>query len=312
MIARLFRAVEARRHRWTARRVLAAPPIAARDDGVLLFSMIGTRVVLPYLVAVKSLHAALGRGRVVLLDDGSLTAADRALLDRQCGGAEIVPIAAVARGACPQGGCWERLLALLGRTGDHYVVQLDSDTVTLGPVPEVAAAIAANRSFTLLGDAGVERHGLLDLPGFLAAYHPQGGVDPRGPAHVQRAIESNWDRLPDWRDARYVRGCAGFAGFARGGFGAEAAERFSRAAEAVVGAASWARWGSEQVASNFLIANSADPVLLPYARYSNYWAEPVAPDARFLHFVGTHRYARGEYRRRTAAAIAALSCSPER
>ena len=121
--------------------VLAAPPARAADDGVVIFSMIGTRVVLAYLVAAKSLHAQLGRGRFAILDDGTLTSADKALLAAHLSSPEIFDIAAVDVGQCPRGGCWERLLTLLELRRDNYVIQLDSDTVTLGPVSEIAVVM---------------------------------------------------------------------------------------------------------------------------------------------------------------------------
>ena len=77
---------------------------------MVIFSMMGTRVLLPYLVAVKSFHAQLAIGRVVILDDGTLTAADRAVLAHHLGNPSILPIDAVKTGACPTGGTWERLL----------------------------------------------------------------------------------------------------------------------------------------------------------------------------------------------------------
>src|SRR5262249_580902 len=156
MIDRLMRKGREIRHLRAARGVLATPPIAPTRDPVLIFSMIGTRVVLPYLVAVKSFHARLGVGRVAILDAGTLTAADRAVLAHHLADPTILSIDAVKTGSCPVGGCWERLLALLDMTSDNYIVQLDSDTVTIGDVPEVAEAIATNRSFTLLGDALAE------------------------------------------------------------------------------------------------------------------------------------------------------------
>jgi hypothetical protein len=142
----------------------------------------------------------------------------------------------------------------------------------------------------------------------MAAYHPGGsGVDLGGPAHVQGAIEGHWDRYPEAARHRYVRGSSGFTGFARGGRPSRASvEAFSLSAEGIVGQHKWRSWGSEQVASNFLVANSEDPILLPYSRYSNYWNEPTGPDGRFLHFAGTHRYSTSEYRRHTERAIAAL------
>ncbi len=308
IIDRLTRKAREILHRRTARHVLATPPITPTGDPVLIFSMIGTRVLLPYLVAVKSLYARLGVGRVAILDDGTLTAADRAVLAHHLANPAIRPISAVETGACPAGGTWERLLTLLDMTADNYVVQLDSDTVTIGDVPEVVEAIAANRSFTLLGEALAEERGVLSLPDFMAAYHPGGSkVDLAGSAHVQTSIEGHWDRYPEPARHRYVRGCSGFTGFARGGKANRAdAEVFSRRAEDIVGRDKWRRWGSEQVASNFLIANSEDPRLLPYSRYSNYWNEPIGPDSRFLHFIGTHRYSTDEYRRHTERSIGAL------
>ncbi|WP_419826524.1 hypothetical protein [Sphingomonas sp.] len=307
MIDRVARTLRELAHLRAARSVLRTTPIVPRADGVVIFSMIGHAVLLPYLVAVKSLHARLGRGRIAILDDGTLTPKDRRVLAHHLGDPEILAIADVATGACPTGGCWERLLTLLDLARQDYVIQLDSDTLTLSALPEVEAAIAGNRPFTLLGDPTADANGVLSLPEFMAAYHPQGsGIDPSGPAHIQSSIEGNWDRFPDAAAWRYVRGSAGFAGFPRGGAGRDAAEAFSAAAAEVVGAQKWRRWGSEQVASNFLVANGAHPVLLPYARHLNYWNEAPPADAAFLHFVGTHRYSTGEYRRRTIEAIASL------
>jgi hypothetical protein len=296
-VQRKFREAQFNR---SSRAVLATPPLRVRDDGVVLFSMIGTRVLLPYLVAAKSLHAQLGRGRFAILDDGTLTAADRAVLDYHLDRPEIRSIAAVDTGNCPRGGCWERLLTLLELRRDGYVVQLDSDTVTLGPVPEIAAAIEAGRDFNLLG-------------GFDSRWLPVGEfVDGLGPGwrdtHIQGAIERKLveacAQVPGL--THYLRGCAGFAGFARGGIGRETADSFSRAASALLGAQRWAEWGSEQVMSNLIVANEGEPLLLPYDRYLNFWNEPFGNEAALVHFVGTYRFHRGAYAEAARQAIAAL------
>lgn len=283
------------------RAVLAAPPVRARDDGVVIFSMIGTRVLLPYLVAAKSLHARLGRGRLVILDDGTLTAADKVMLTLHLNQPELRSIGAVDVGDCPRGGCWERLLTLLELRRENYVIQLDSDTVTLGPVDEIALAIDQARDFTLRGEAS---SAWLPAASFGADY---AALPPA--AHVQAKIEA---LLPQVAAAagglsHYVRGCAGFAGFAPGGPGRELADRFSRAAAARLGPNVWAQWGSEQVMSNLYIANEGEPLLLPYARYLNFWNEPIANEAAFVHFVGTYRYHRGAYAAAARAAVAGLS-----
>lgn len=305
MIDRLLRMGREALHVAAARAILDTPPIVPTADRVVLFSMIGTRVLLPYLVAVKSLHARLGLGRIAILDDGSLTDADRAVLAAHLGDPEIRSIRAVETGRCPKGGTWERLLTLLDLRSDDYAIQLDSDTVTVGDVAEVRAAIADNRSFTLLGDAASDAKGLLSLPDFVAWRYPGGPVPGRD--HIQLSVESRFAAYPDAAAHRYIRGCSGFTGFARGGpSGRAEAERFSLAGEALVGADRWREWGTEQVASTFLLSNEEGMRPLPYRRYLNYWNEPPAPDAAFLHFVGTHRYSSGEYRRRTQQAISFL------
>ncbi len=285
-----------------ARAVLATPPLRCADDGVVLFSMIGTRVVVPYLVAAKSLHAQLGRGRFVILDDGTLTGEDRAVLAHHLDRPEIRAIADVQSAPCPRGGCWERLLTLLELRRDNYVIQLDSDTVTLGPVPEIGAAIAAGRDFTLLG--GVDSAW---LPA--RAYARDLAAVPAA-AHIQEKTEAAMAMLAaELGLTHYLRGCAGFAGFAPGGRGREIADAFSVAASALLGAEAWAQWGSEQVMSNVIVANEGEPVLLPYSRYLNFWNEPVAAQAAFVHFVGTYRFHRGAYAQAAVQAIAGLGAA---
>lgn len=299
----LVRRVRERLYLRQARAILDTPPLVPADDGVILASMIGTRVLLPYLVAVKSLHRHLQRGRVVIFDDGTLTAQDKAALAHHCGDPEILPISEVDTGDCPKGGCWERLLSILDLRADAYVIQLDSDTVTLGPVPEIADAIAGGRDFTLQGEASARWLSVAEF----ARITP--GFDPLDPSvHVQGAIEEVLYRIDASLPvpAHYVRGCAGFAGFAPGGMGRVVAERFTREAEAILGKDSWNRWGSEQVMSNVIVSNEGEPVLLPYERYLNFWNEPVGDEVAFIHFIGTYRYHKGAYAEATRRAIAAL------
>ena len=280
--------------------ILETPPVTPRDDELVLFSMIGTRVLMPYLVAAKSLHCRLGRGRFVILDDGTLTAADKTVLAHHCGDPQIIPIAAVDTGPCPRGGTWERLLTILDLRRDNYVIQFDSDTVCTGPVPEVAQSIAANRSFTIRGDAEAKI-----LPVAEIARRHRGHPT----THVQAALEARMDELvvPSLLAPHYVRGCSGFTGFAREASGRDLAVEFSQAAEALLGRAKWSEWGSEQVTSNFVVANSADPLLLPYDRYMNFWDEGIPADARFVHFIGTYRFHRGAYVAASRRVIAELS-----
>lgn len=285
--------------------VLDTPPVRAAangaDDGLVIFSMIGTAVLFPYLIAAKSLHVQLGYGRFAVLDDGTLTASDKRVLREHLDDPVVYAIAEVEVGDCPRGGCWERLLTLLELRRDAYVIQLDSDTVTLGAVPEVVAAIARGRNFSLRGEADSEWLPVAQI-GYDFATLPAS-------AHVQARIEALLERvevsLP--QVSHYARACAGFAGFAPGGHTRELADAFSREAVRLLGAAAWAQWGSEQVMSNVIVSNEGKPpLLLPYDRYLNYWAEPELGDAALVHFIGTYRYHRGTYRQAARQAIAAL------
>lgn len=297
------------RHRRVCAAVFGTPPIVPRNDGLVLFSMIGGAVLVPYLVAIKSLHARLRRGRVMLMDDGTLSPRDRDVLAHHLGDPVILPIGAVNVGPCQRGGTWERLLTILDLRADDYVIQLDSDTVTVGDIPEVLAAIDANRSFTILGEADEDPR-VLPFRDFSARRWPDGPpAFDIATSHVQGATEASMFDLdvPGVTTPRYVRGCSGFAGFARGDAGRATAEAFSTAATAKLGPAKWSDWGSEQVTSNFVIANEPDPLLLPYDRYLNYWNEAPPADARFVHFIGTFRHANGAYARASRAAIQGLS-----
>lgn len=290
--------IEASRHAEAIAGILETPPITPRQDGVVLFSMIGTAVLLPYLVAVKSLWHHLRRGRIAILDDGTLTAQDRAILAHHCGDPQIMRIADVVLNEFPAGGTWERLLTILDNRAGEYWIQLDSDTVTIGPVPEIANAIARNRSFLFLGGRDAEI-GPLPLPQFRRHFYPDGPAE----GHVQTRIESRLDTIDAARGWKYVRGCSGFAGFAANGNGRPLASAFLAEMQRMIGKEDVSIWGTEQVASNFQLANEPEPVILPYDRYMNYWNEDWGADTCFIHFVGTHRHDNGAYIKASCEAI---------
>jgi hypothetical protein len=303
MMKGLMKRVGRAHHTHVAKRVLQTPPLIPTADRVVLFSMIGTRVVLPYLVAVKSLHSRLKVGRVAILDDGTLTAEDRRLLANHLGDPIVHHIGEVLTGDCPKGGTWERLLTLLDMAEHDYVIQLDSDTVTIGDVPEVKSAIEQNRCFTLLGEASAGEQGPIPLNTYSKYCDPEEKCE-----HVQHLTECQLEHHDDAARRFYIRGCSGFTGFSLGcRMKRSDAEEFSRFGERSVGRSKWESWGSEQITSSFLIANSGEPILLPYAKYRNYWADSVPDGTSFLHFVGTHRYSHMKYASYTKLAVNALS-----
>jgi len=138
---------ELARHVEAIEGILHSAPLEPTHGGPTIISLVGTVDVLPYLVAVKSLHRQLGRGRHAVVDDGTLTGEDRAILAHHCGDPEMLHHRSVRRGPFPADPFWALLLTILDRRGGRYWIALDPHTVTLGSVDEVAAAIASNRSF---------------------------------------------------------------------------------------------------------------------------------------------------------------------
>ena len=274
------------------RRVLTTPPLVMQRDGPVMLSMLCHRDVNMYLTSFKSFYRHLPGGRAVIVDDGSLTAEDRAVLTHHIPDLTFIDIAAVERGPCPAGGTWERLLAVIDASATDYVIQLDADCVTVGPIPEVIEACRANRAFTLAGE---------DTTVLTTAKT----ASQRGPhRHVQAAAEIALGGLPDAETAHYVRGCSGFTGFPRGGVKRETLYAFSDYMAGKLGPR-WTEWGTEQFSSNFVLANCPGMQVLPWNRYCSYQGAPVEGVA-FYHFIGTWRYDGGLYTRVAKRAIEEL------
>jgi hypothetical protein len=240
---------EAARHAEAIAGVLHTPPIERTAGGPAVVSLLGTAEVLAYLVAIKSLRHRLRRGSVAIVDDGTLTGEDRAILAHHCGDPEIVPHQAVRRGPFPAGGEWAALLTVLDRRAGQYWIALDPRTVTLGELPEIEAAIASNRSFALTG-----------------------GEAKSGPA---RRAERRLAVVCGTRGWRYRAGCHGLAGFAAGGTGRALAGALCSELSALGESA------TAETARNLVLANEIDPVLLPKARYGR---ASAGPNTAFVHF----------------------------
>jgi hypothetical protein len=59
----------------------------------------------------------------------------------------------------------------------------------------------------------------------------------------------------------------------------------------------WSKWGTEQVTSNFLIANSSPSKMMPFPKYSGYYPPHNISyeNTHFTHFAGHSRYKNGIY-----------------
>ena len=64
--------------------------------------------------------------------------------------------------------------------------------------------------------------------------------------------------------------------------------------------------GTEQFASNFVLANCPDMLLLPWSRYCSYNGVPGGGDVGLYHFYGTYRFTGGLYARLAEQVIRSL------
>jgi len=264
------------------------PPVRLRSDSDLaLLSQLQHKDVLMYLLAVKSFTRFVPTGAAFVVDDGSLTATDRELVTEHVPGVKFIALAEHRSPACPRGCCWERLLSIAELVKRHYVIQLDSDTLAVAEIPEVAAHAAANRSFVI---GTWDNQGLETMQERVATARTR--AHGAG-AHVQVVAEANFDKLRDYASMKYVRGCAGFSGFAKGAFKREFVDDISRQMFNAIGSR-WTEWGSEQVMSNIVVANSPNAAVLPHPKYAD--CRKMQPHrTAFIHFIGDCRFHGGHY-----------------
>jgi len=262
------------------------------EDATLTFvSQVSHQDLLMYLIAIKSIYRFFNVGKIVVLNDGSLTSNDRLTLTRHIPFVRIIAAEEIPPADTPKGGCWERLLLISDLVRDSYVIQVDSDSLTLDAVTEVFSSVVENCSFTLLGAGSYPAIELMSDASIRAQVNNPHNMEPQGVG--ERAL----GRFPDSARLRYVRGNAAFAGFARSSFTKKDVEFFSKNMELLCGHNKWHEWGSEQVTSNLIIANTADARILQHPEYTSYYALPNVDyqQSRFIHFMGTHRFENGCY-----------------
>lgn len=288
MFYRVRRRVNTAWFDWRCRGILDTPPLQKTQGGPHLVSQVCHRDLIPYLVTVKTAHLHLGAEQITVVDDGTLSTRDQSILVQHIPGIRIVHRNEVRPAKCPKGNVWERLLMAADICQNSYVIQLDADTVTLSEMSEVLECIAAGSSFTLLGG------GSSPAVETAAAASRRYAEDRSG--EVQSVVERSFCRLQDADQFCYVRGNAGLVGFPRASFSRDTIERLSMKMESLCGEL-WHTWGSEQVASNLIVANTPRCVPLPFPKYASHWALPGVryADSAFVHFVGPHRYDDGLY-----------------
>lgn len=261
------------------------PPIKLGNQPFTLLSMVHHRDVGAYLLAVKSFVRYLQPHKIVVVMDPSLTDSDKRFLESHVYGIQLVSAEMYRHVNIPRGGCWERLSAIACAVTNDYVVQLDADTVTLSYPAEVADAIRNASSFVLATEDGQGFVSCQEIATWARGRLSSGD-------HIQVLAESKLDCLDNHSECRYTRGCAGFSGFAKNSFSFDRLTEFSKQMQELIGDR-WAEWGTEQFASNFMVANSPSAIVLPHPKYCHPLRERSG--TVFLHFAGYVRFKTGRY-----------------
>ncbi|MDK6078673.1 hypothetical protein [Massilia varians] len=300
VIQRVTRDYFRSRYNKVVRQVLDTAPLKQGTHPFMLLSMVQQRDVQSYLVAVKSFAHFLNPERIVVVCDPSINAADRAILQQHVPHIELRDADEFTHPDVPRGGTWERLFAIATFSPENYVVQLDADTLTVRPIPEVLEAVRAGHGFVLgeMPETPVRS---------LAETRAHALPKVRPGAHIQSISEAEMANVGLPADARYIRGCSGFTGFPRSAEMRDQMIDFSRRMGGKLGD-DWKRWGTEQVTSNYLIANSAGMRALPFPKYGT--PDCATTETAFFHFIGSMRFINGKYQATSRHAIELIGSVP--
>ena len=300
VIQRLKRDYFRSKYTKAVRQVLSTRPVVQGKLPFLLLSMVQKRDVESYLVAVKSFVRFANPERIVVVCDPSIEDQDRAIFRQHVPHIELRKADEFTHPSMPRGGTWERLFAISGFVRDHYVVQLDADTLTMQPIPEVVDAIRNGRGFVIVENETTPLKSLAATREYALPWMEPG-------AHIQGIAETEMVNVGLPENARYVRGCSGFTGFPRSAQMQDAMIDFSQRMTRKLGEG-WKLWGTEQVTSNYLVANAPGTITLPFPKYGT--PDCATGVTAFFHFIGSMRFVNDKYARTSEQAIRQISSAP--
>jgi hypothetical protein len=251
-----------------------------------------------YLVAIKSFLYNFTIGSVYVLNDGSLTDSDIELLKHHVPGITVHHINEVECAGFPVGNTWERLLYYVDLSQDAYVIQLDSDIISLKPMMDLHQAIREERGFIIGNGPAWEK--AIDVNYLSSLIHNWTSNSSSG--HVQIASEAVFHLMTAFKQSTdYFCGCSAFTGLPRAQINRQMLLDFSLQVIAEIGIKKWNEWGSEQVACSVMISKTKNPGILPWLCYQNHGFPSLYKSnidtASLIHFIGTYRNYDSSYRR---------------
>ena len=262
---------------------ITAPVTAKTDEPIAVLTQLQHKDVILFLIAIKTFVRQVPISKVFIINDGSLNNDDFIVLRKHIPIADFFDAKQFSDPHCPTGGCWERLLAIASFIDQFYIIQLDSDTLSLSALDEINDHIKTNTGF-IIGTWDNQEIEAMNISSERAIKN----VNPTFDAHVQILAEAHFSKLAGSENLRYVRGCAGFSGFPKNSFKKQFIIDFSTKMENEIGS-KWHEWGSEQVMSNVVVANVDKATVLPHPKYAD-CSKMKLPGTCFIHFIGECRF----------------------
>jgi hypothetical protein len=267
---------------WQIRDIRKTPPVPVIDAPWSIVSLLGKpNAEIPmYMLSMKSFYRRIGKGKIILITDDETLTKHRQQLEHHFPGIRFEMLDEIDPGSCQRGGTWERLVYLIRRSQEEYVIQLDSDTLVTGDnIHEVTECVRRNISFTY-----ADNHWPIKT---MAAIAEEAKAETSN--YIGDVLERRFTDWPDADTARYVRGSSGFSGFAKNAFSMKALEDFHEQMKRSLGSR-WREWGTEQSGSNFMIANAPGAMTLPFPDYTTFPLHDDWKKAKFFHFIGSNRF----------------------
>lgn len=278
---------------WQIRDVLNTPPIQIEPAPWTIVSMVGNQDVKMYLIAIKTFYARLGRGDITAIISKDMKRSAIGQIFKHIPGIKIEILQDINVKQFQSGGTWERLVYIMRLAAKKYVIQLDCDTISVGVhLDEILERVNENMSFAY-SDGSRKIESLKN-----AAYQASEMVSN----YVGIVLERSFS---DWYQSdvlRYCRASSAITGFAKGSGDFDLLNYFNVHMKKSLGSR-WQEWGTEQCASNFMIANAEKVSILPFPEYCTYSEIIDSRQVKIYHFIGSIRYKKNCYAKSAKKAI---------
>lgn len=283
----LNRRLQVARFNMKTKKIFETPPIRIVSAPWSIVSMVGDNDVGMYILALKSFYKKLGSGNVTAIISKKMADSAVKQISDHFIGIELEFLEDIDVGPFQRGGTWERLIYIVQKSRGCYVLQLDCDTLTIGPdISEITNSIKINASYAY-SDSNRPVKTLSD-----AGYEATASTSN----YVGTVLERSFCNWPDARSLKYCRGSSAITGFAVASCDVAKLEFFHSNMKKFLGDRC-REWGTEQCASNFMIANSPNVSILPFPAYSTYPGLGTDKGVKMYHFLGSVRYRDGYYAR---------------